>query len=107
MVDSVETIDYYKDNNTKLVGGLVRMSGDDRLHYSVARGCCSVCIVNAATSVDHVVDVVKGELRRIEDIQVSRRVDTPMNWCAGMVVVAKPRVVSSTVEGEKRRHIYV
>ena len=34
----------------------------------------------------------------MEDIQVIRRVDTPLNWGAGMVVVA--RVVSSIVEGE-------
>ena len=31
-----------------------------------------------------------------------RRVDTPTDWCAGMVVVAKPRVVASTVEGEEK-----
>ena len=31
-----------------------------------------------------------------------RRVDTPTDWCAGMVVVAKARVVASTVEGEEK-----
>ena len=30
-----------------------------------------------------------------------RSVDIPTSWCAGMVVVAKPRLVSSTVEGEE------
>ena len=37
----------------------------------------------------------------MEHLQVIRRVDTPTDWCAGMVIVAKPRVVSSTVEGEE------
>ena len=37
----------------------------------------------------------------MEDLQVIRRVDTPTDWCAGTVVVAKPRVVASTVEGEE------
>ena len=47
-------------------------------------------------------DVVNRELQRMEDLQVIRRVDTPTDWCAGMVVVAKPRVVASTVEGEEK-----
>ena len=37
----------------------------------------------------------------MEDIQVISCVDTSTDWFAGMVVVAKPRVVSSTVEGEE------
>ena len=47
-------------------------------------------------------DVLKRELQRMEDLQVNRRVDTPTDWCAGMVVVAKPRVVASTVVGEEK-----
>ena len=47
-------------------------------------------------------DVVKRELQRTEDLQVIRRVHTPTDWCAGMVVVAKPRIVASTVEGEEK-----
>ena len=43
-------------------------------------------------------EVVKRELQRMEDLQVTRRVDTPTHWCAGMVVVAKPR-------GEKETHM--
>ena len=37
----------------------------------------------------------------MDDIQVIRRVDTPTDLCAGMAVVAKPRIVSSCVEGEE------
>ena len=47
-------------------------------------------------------EVVKRELQRMEDLQVIRRVDTPTHWCAGMIVVAKPKVVASTVEGEEK-----
>ena len=46
-------------------------------------------------------EVFNRELQRMEDLQVIRRVDTPTDWCAGMVVVAKPMVVSSTVEVEE------
>ena len=46
-------------------------------------------------------DVVKKELQRMEDLQVIRRVDTPTDWGAGMVVVAKPSVVGSSVESEE------
>ena len=47
-------------------------------------------------------DVVKGELHRMDDLQVIRRVDTPTDWCASMFVVAKHRVVASTIEGEEK-----
>ena len=47
-------------------------------------------------------DVVKRELHGMEDLQVIRRVDTPTDWRVDMVVVAKPRVVASTVEGEEK-----
>ena len=46
-------------------------------------------------------DVVKRELQRMKDLQVIRLVDTLTDWYAGMVVVAKPRVVSSIVDGEE------
>ena len=75
-VDSVETADYYKDNNPKLFGGLGRMS--------VPFGLSTPRRVSIP-----LMDVVKRELQRIEDLQVIRRVDTPTEWCAGMVVVAK------------------
>ena len=39
----------------------------------------------------------------MEDLQLIRRVDTPSNCGAGMVVVA--RVVTSIVEGDEMRHI--
>ena len=47
-------------------------------------------------------DAVKRELQSMEDLQVIRCVDTPTDWCAGMVVVAKPIVVYSSVEGEEK-----
>ena len=41
----------------------------------------------------------------MEDLQVISCVDTPTDWCAGMVVVAKPKVIASTIEGkEKETH---
>lgn len=33
---------------------------------------------------------VKEELERMEKLGVISKVDTPTNWCAGMVVVPKP-----------------
>ena len=48
-------------------------------------------------------EVVKRELQRMEDRQVIRRVDTPTDWCAVVVVVAKPGVVASTFEGEEKK----
>ena len=100
-VDSVETADYYKDNNLTLFGGLGRMSGGD---YSIQlRGDAVPFALSTPRRVSiPLMDVVKRELQRMEDLQVIRRVDTPTDWCAGMVVVAKPRVVASTVESEEK-----
>ena len=106
-VDSVETAEYYKDKNPKLFGGLGRMSGGD---YRIQLGEDAVPF--ALSTPRHVsiplMDVVKRELQMMEDLQVIRRVDTPTDWCAGMVVVTTPRVVSSTVEREyiKKRDTY-
>ena len=101
-VDSVETADYYKDNNQKLFGGLGRMSGGD---YSIQlrEDAVPFALSTPRRVSIPLMDVVKRELQqRMEDLQVIRRVDTPSDWCAGMVVVAKPRVVASTVEGEEK-----
>ena len=57
------------------------------------------CVVTPRRVSIPLMDVVK---QRMEDLQVIRHVNTPTDWCAGMVVVAKPRVVSSTVEGEEK-----
>ena len=100
-VDSVETADYYKDNNPKLFGGLGRMSGGD---YSIQlrEDAVPFALSTPRRVSIPLMDVVKRELQRMEDLQVIRRVDTPTDWCAGVVVVAKPRVVASTVEGEEK-----
>ena len=100
-VDSVGTADYYKDNNPKLFGGLGRMSGGD---YSIQlrEDAVPFALSTPRRVSIPLMDVVKRELQRMEDLQVIRRVDTPMDWCAGMVVVAKPRVVASVVEGEEK-----
>ena len=100
-VDSVETADYYKDNNPKLFGGLGRMSGGD---YSIQlrEDAVPFALPTPRRVSIPLMDVVKRELQRMEDLQVIRRVDTPTDWCAGMAVVAKPRVVASTVEGEEK-----
>ena len=76
-----------------------RMSGGD---YSIQ--LCEYAVPFALSTPRRVIislmDVVKRQLQRMEDLKVIRRVDTPTERCAGMVVVAKPRiVVSSTVEG--------
>ena len=100
-VDSVETADYYKDNNPKLYGGLCRMSGGD---YSIQlrEDAVPFALSTPRRVSVPLMDVIKRELQRMEDLQVIRRVDTPTDWCAGIVVVAKPRVVASTVEGEEK-----
>ena len=100
---AVETTDYYKDNNPKLFGGLGRMSVDD---YSIQlREYAVPFALSTPRRVSlPLIEVVKRELHRMEHLQVIRRVYTPMDWRAGMVVVAKPRIISSTVEREKRRH---
>ena len=100
-VDSVETADYYKDNNAKLFGGLGRMSGGD---YSIQlrEDAVPFALSTPRRVSIPLMDGVKRELQRMEDLQVIRRVDTPTDWCAGMVVVAKYRVVASTVEGEEK-----
>ena len=96
-VDSVETADYYKDKNPKLLGCLGRMSGGD---YGIQfREHAAPFALSTPRRVSiPLMDVVKRELQMMVDhLQVIRRVDTPTDWCAGIVVVAKPRVVSSTV----------
>ena len=100
-VDSVETADYYKDNNPKLFGGLGRMSGGD---YSIQlrEDAVPFALSTPRRVSIPLMDIVKRELQRMEDLQVIIRVDTPTDWCAGMVVVAKPRVVASTVESEEK-----
>ena len=100
-VDSVETADYYEDKNPKLFGGLGRMSGGD-YHIQLREYAVPFALSTPRRLSIHLMDVVKREIRRLGDLQVIRRVDTPTEWCAGMVVVAKPRVVSSTVEGEEK-----
>ena len=102
-VDSVETADYYKDKKPKLFSGLGRISGDDysiRLReYDVPYALSTPRRVSI-----HLMDVVKRDLQRMEDLQAIMRVDTPKVWC--VVVVAKPGVFSSTVEGEeKEKHM--
>ena len=102
-VGSVETADYYKDKNPKLFGGLGRMSGGNysiQLREDAVPFALSMPRRVSIPLMDQ--DVVKRELQRMEGLQVIRRVDTPTDWCAGMVVVAKPRVVASTVEGEEK-----
>ena len=100
-VDSVETAEYYKDKNPKLVGGLGRMSGDD---YSIP--LCEDAVPFVLSTLRRVsiplMDIVKRELQRMDDLQVIRRVDTSTDWYAGMVVMAKPRVVASSVESEEK-----
>ena len=100
-VDSVETADYHKDNNPTLFGGLGRMSGGD---YSIQlrEDAVPFALSTQRRVSIPLMDVVKRELRMMEHIQVIRRVDTPTDWCAGMVVVAKHRVDASTVEGEEK-----
>ena len=95
-VDSVETTDYYNDNNPNIFGGLGRMSGGD---YSIQlrEDAVPFALSTPQRVSIPLTDVVKRELHRMEDLQVIRRVD----WCVGMIVVAKPRVVSSTIEGEE------
>ena len=101
-VDSVETADYYKDKNPKLFGCLGRMSGGDyRIQFRENAAPFEFSTPRRVSI--PLMDVVKRELQRMEDLQVIRRVDTPTDWCAGMVVVAKPRVVYSTVEGEEKQ----
>ena len=100
-VDSVETADYYKDNYPKLFGGLGRMSGGDYCIQLREDAVPFVLSTPRRVSIP-LMDVVKRELQRMEDLQVIRRVDTPTDWCAVMVVVANPRVVASTVEGEEK-----
>ena len=100
-VDSVETAYYYKDKNPKLFGGLGRMSGGD---YSIQlREDAAPFALSTPRGVSNpLMDIVKRELQRMEDLQVTRRVDTHADWCAGMVVVAKSRVVASSVESEEK-----
>ena len=92
--------DYYKDNNPKLVGGFGRMSGGD---YSIQLREDVVLFALSMTRCVSIplMDVVKRGLQKMNNLQVIRRMDTPTDWCAGMVVVAKSRVVYSTVEGEE------
>ena len=94
-VDSVETADYYKDKNPKLFGngGLCRMSGGD---YSIQlrEDAVPFALSTSRRVSIPLMDVVKREIQRKEDLQVITRVDTPTDWSAGMVVVAKPRVIS-------------
>ena len=100
-VDAVETADYYKDNNPKLFGGLGRMSDGD---YSIQLREDAVLFALSTQRCESIplMDVVKRELQRMEDLQVIRRVDTHTDWCADMVAVAKPRVVASSVEREEK-----
>ena len=88
-VDSDETADYYKDENPELFDGLGRISGGD---YSIQ--LCEDAVPLALSTPRRVsiplMDVVKRELQRIEALQVIRRVDTPTDWCAGIVFVASP-----------------
>ena len=100
-VDSVETADYYKDNNPKLFGGLGRMSGGD-YNIQLREYAVPFALSTPRRVSIPLMDVIKRELQMMEDLQVIRRVDTPTNWCAGMVVVAKPRVVASTTESEDK-----
>ena len=103
-VDSLETADYHKYKNPKLFGGLGRMSGGDYRIQLREHAVPFALSTQRRVSIS-LIDVVKREVLRMEDLQVIRRVDTPTDWCAGMVAVAKPRVVYSTVEEKKMRHI--
>ena len=100
-LDSVETADYYKDKNPELFGGLGGMSGGD-YRIQLREDAVPFALSTPRRVSIPLMDVVKRELQKMEDLQVIRRVDTPTDWCAGMVVVAKSRVVSSTVEGEEK-----
>ena len=84
-VDSVETADYYKDNNPKLFGGLGRMSGD---YYSMQlrEDAVPFALSTPRRVSIPLMDVVKRELQSMKDLQVTKCVDTPTDWCAGMVV---------------------
>ena len=83
-VDSVETADYYKDKNPKMFGGLGRMSGGD---YSIQLREYAVPFAFSTPRRVSIplMEVVKRELQRMEDLQLIRRVDTPKDWCASMV----------------------
>ena len=100
VVGSVERADYYKDKKPKLHSGLGRMSGGD---YSIQLREDAVPFALSTPRRVSIpfMDVVKRELQRMKDLQVIRLVDTLTDWYAGMVVVAKPRVVSSIVDGEE------
>ena len=83
-VDSVETADYYKENNPKLFGGLGRMSGGDN-SIQLREDAVPFALSTPRRVSIPLMDVVKRELQRMEDLQVIRRVDTHTDWCAGMV----------------------
>ena len=63
-VDSVETADYYKDNNPKLFGGLGRMSGGD---YSIQlrEDAVPFALSTPRRVSIPLMDVVKRELQRV------------------------------------------
>ena len=100
-VDSVETADYYKDKNPTLFGGFGRKYGGD---YSIQ---LREDAVPFALSTPQRVSIplmgaVKRELQGMEDLQVIRRVDTPTDWCAGIVVVTNAGVVASSIESAEK-----
>ena len=90
-VDSVETADFYKRDNPKLLTGLGRKQGD----YAIKlRTDATPFALSTPRRVSiPLLGLVEKETQRMEDLQVIRRVVTPTDWCAGMVVMAKPKVV--------------
>ena len=96
-VDSVETADFYQRENPKLVTGLGRLQGD----YTIKlRTDATPFALSTPRRVSiPLLGVVEKEIERMEDLHVIRRVDTPTDWCAGMVVVAKHKAVPSSSGG--------
>ena len=96
-MDTVGTAEQYKAEHPKLFVGLGHMQGDYTIRL---REDATPFALSTPRRVSiPLLPVVEAELKKLEGLRVIRRVESPTDWCAGMVVVAKPKDTPSAVEG--------
>lgn len=96
-VDSVEAADVIRQDNPKLFVGLGRMRGD--YNIQLREGAVPFALSTPRRVSIPLLETVRQELQRMEDTGVIRRVEAPTDWCAGMVVVAKPKATTTSSDG--------